>query len=197
MRRLTLDLPNTLPQLQKGDLKQCKYDKYMYFNKTSQSHVVHHFTYSAFKAELNFTAPEACLRLRFRLLPLGKRMCYECRGHWCMYRRQQREEQTPHVSIINTPTNTDVKGDEARRSLRPVLRSATANPFTPIHIMRYKSADTCDVEACWKSSFSHYRWRRFWRSSGLRCRSKAAHLLGWRVRIPPEAQMYVSDEFWV
>jgi len=80
-RRLTLALLNTLPRLQKRNLKQRKYDKYMYFNKTSQFQVLHHFTYSAFKAKLNFTAPEACLRFRFRLLLLGKRMCYECRGH--------------------------------------------------------------------------------------------------------------------
>ena len=68
-----------------------------------------------------------------------------------MYRRQQREEQSSHVSTINVPTNTDVKGDEARRSLRPILRSATTNPATsktPIHIMRCMSADTCGVEAC-------------------------------------------------
>ena len=114
-----------------------------------------------------------------------------------MYRHQQREEQTPHVPTINVPTNTGVKEDEARRSLRPILLSAAVNPTTkktPIHIMRYMSADTCGVEASWKSSSSHLQRRRFRWSSSLRRKSKAPHLLGLRVRTLPEAQMSVSVE---
>ena len=79
-------------------------------------------------------------------------MCYECLGHWCVYRQQQREEQIPHVSTIDVPTNVDLKRDEARRSLLPIMRSAMANPATrrtPLHIMRYMSADTCSVDASW------------------------------------------------
>lgn len=37
---------------------------------------------------------------------------------------------SPHVPTTIVPTNTDAKGDEARRSLRPIRRSATANPAT-------------------------------------------------------------------
>jgi hypothetical protein len=110
-----------------------------------------------------------------------------------VYRQQQREEKTP-------PTNTDLKGAEARRSLRPFLRSTTTNSATmktPIHITRYMSADTCGVEAIWKSSSSHYQRRRFRWLSRLGCMSKAVRLLGLRVRILPEAQMSVSGECWV
>jgi hypothetical protein len=169
----------------------------MYCNKTktSQFHVVHHFTYSAFKVELNIIAPEVCPRFRFRLLPLGKKNALGVPGPLTSVPASA--ARTPHVSIINVLTNTDVKEDEARRSLRPIPRSATTNPATRkmlIHIMRYMSADTCGAEARWKYSTSPYQRSRFRWSSGLRLRSKASRLLGLLFRIPPEAQISLSDE---